>query len=57
MAYVEIANKLHTYTEAYKDLLVNKKGSKERFQALSVLREELETVLNDLSSPWLSVDT
>lgn len=57
ITYIEIANKLKAYTEAYRDLLVNKEGAKEQFQALRVLREELEAVLDDLSNPWITSDT
>ncbi len=57
ITYIEIANKLKAYTKAYRDLLVNKEGAKEQFQALRALREELEAVLDDLSNPWITSDT
>lgn len=52
--YLEVANKLKEYREAYKDLLSNSEGAKEQLQVISILREELETMLNKLSRPWTS---
>lgn len=52
--YLEAANKLKAYTTAYRDLSNNHKGVKEHLQLISMLREELETMLNNLSKPWTS---
>jgi hypothetical protein len=49
--YLEIANKLHNYLEAYKDL-PNKTGElSEHLKVIEMIREELETSLKQLSSP------
>jgi len=49
--YLEIANKLHNYLEAYKDL-PNKTGElSEHLKVIEMIREELETSLRRLSSP------
>ena len=49
--YLEIANKLHNYLEAYKDL-PNKSGElSEHLKAIKMIREELETSLKQLSTP------
>jgi len=49
--YVEIANKLHAYTEAYKD--TPKKGASldDHLKVIEIIREELETSLKQLSNP------
>jgi hypothetical protein len=52
--YLEVANKLKSYTEAYRDLLGNDEGAKEQLQVINMLREELETMLEELSKPWTS---
>ncbi len=52
--YLEAANKLKSYKEAYRDLLNTPEGAKEQLQVISMLREELETLLNHLSNPWTS---
>ncbi len=49
--YLEIANKLHEYLEAYKDIS-NKSGHlDEHLKAIELIREELETSLKQLSNP------
>jgi hypothetical protein len=53
-SYLEVANKLKAYTEAYRDLLGNNEGAKEQLQVINMLREELETMLDELSKPWTS---
>lgn len=50
-SYVEIANKLETYTTAYRNTLANSKSSKEKTKAINMLREELQAVLEQLSNP------
>ncbi len=52
--YLEVANKLKAYTKAYRDLTNDNKETKEKMQHISMLREELETMFNDLSKPWTS---
>jgi hypothetical protein len=52
--YLEVANKLKTYTEAYRDLLNKSESAEEQAQVIDMLREELESTLNQLSKPWNS---
>ncbi|UCG37311.1 MAG: hypothetical protein JSV64_03280 [Candidatus Bathyarchaeota archaeon] len=52
--YNEAANKLREYTQIYKDLFNNRQSTKEKKQILSLLREELESVLTQLSKPWIT---
>jgi hypothetical protein len=48
--YLEIANKLHKYVEAYKNM-PNKSGElNEHLKAIIMIREELETSLKQLSN-------
>jgi hypothetical protein len=49
--YLEIANKLHTYLEAYKSIPEGGTDVSERARVIELLREELETSLKQLSSP------
>lgn len=49
--YLEIANKLHTYLEAYKSIPEGSTDVSERTRVIESLREELETSLKQLSSP------
>lgn len=49
--YLEVANKLQTYLQAYKDLLQKEKGKNEHLRFISMLREELEETLQQLSRP------
>jgi hypothetical protein len=53
-SYSEVANKLKSYTEAYKDLLNTTGDPKERLKAIEMLREDLENMLDNLSKPWSS---
>ena len=49
--YLEIANKLHEYVEAYKDI-PNKSGElNEQLKVIKIIREELEISLKQLSNP------
>jgi hypothetical protein len=48
--YLEIANKLHTYLEAYKNIPNDGKDLGERLKVIELLRHELETSLKQLSS-------
>ncbi len=52
--YLEVANKLKAYTEAYRDLLKTPNGANEQFKVVELLREELEILLDQLSKPWTS---
>ena len=49
--YLEVSNKLKEYVGAYKDALSNNDLSAEHLRIVTMLREELETVLESLSSP------
>lgn len=49
--YLEIANKLKTYLEAYKDVPNAPADQTERMKVIELLREELETSLKQLSNP------
>ena len=49
--YIEIANKLRTYTEAYRNLIKNRKTGKERLKMINLLQKELEEGLSNLSKP------
>ena len=49
--YLEIANKLHEYVEAHKDLPQRGEEIKDHQRVLEIIREELETSLKRLSSP------
>jgi hypothetical protein len=49
--YLEIANKLHTYVEAYKNMPNKDDKMEERLKLIKMIREELETSLKTLSNP------
>ncbi len=49
--YLEIANKLKTYLEAYRNIPNAPTEQSERVKVIELLREELETSLKQLSSP------
>ena len=48
--YLEIANKLHEYVEAHKDIPQQGEDLKGHLKVLEIIREELETSLKRLSS-------
>ena len=48
--YLEIANKLHEYVEAHKDIPDEDKELKEHLKVIEIIREELETSLKRLST-------
>lgn len=50
-SYLEISNKLRTYMSAYQDVWKDKETMSEQLRMMTVLREELETSLNQLSKP------
>jgi len=47
--YVEIANKIRTFTEAYKDAWKSKRVDSEHIRVISMLQREIERSLKDLS--------
>ena len=49
--YLEIANKLHDYVEAYQDMPGKEKEIKDHLHVIEIIREELEISLKRLSSP------
>jgi hypothetical protein len=49
--YVEIANKLREYTEAYKDIPNKGASLDDHLKVIEIIREELETSLKQLSRP------
>jgi hypothetical protein len=52
--YIEAANKLKSYAEVYRDVLRTPEGAREQFQVITMLRDELENTLNQLSKAWTS---
>jgi len=49
--YLEIANKLNTYMETYKNMPNQGQVLNEHLKVMKTIREELETTLKHLSSP------
>ena len=49
--YLEIANKLHDYVEAHKEIPGKEEELKDHLKVIEIIREELETSLKRLSSP------
>jgi hypothetical protein len=49
--YLEIANKLHEYVEAYKETLDQNSAPDDHLKAIKLIREQLESSLKRLSSP------
>jgi hypothetical protein len=49
--YLEIANKLHDYVEAHKDIPNKGEDLKDHLKVIEIIRQELEISLNRLSSP------
>ena len=47
--YIEIANQLHTYLDAYKNALNEDTSMSERLKIIGLLRQQLETSLQQLS--------
>ncbi len=47
--YIEMANKLQAYVNAYKNILPDKNRVKENIRVINMLRDELERSLNALS--------
>ena len=52
--YIEAANKLKSYAQAYRDILRTPEEAREQLQVMTMLREELEKTLNQLSKAWTS---
>jgi len=48
--YLEIANQLHAYLDAYKNAVSEGTSMTERIKIISLLRQQLETSLEELSS-------
>jgi hypothetical protein len=48
--YIEIANKLQAYINAYKNILPDKNRAEENLRVINMLRDELERSLESLSS-------
>jgi hypothetical protein len=53
--YLEIANKLHSYREAYKDTSNTNEDLTERLKVLQTIKQELETTLKSLSTPTRNI--
>lgn len=49
--YLEIANKLRAYSDAYMDLFEKRANPKKQIKIIRILRNELEESLNNLSKP------
>jgi len=49
--YIEVANKLQTYISAYRDVWKEKESMSEQLRIMNMLREELESSLDQLSKP------
>ena len=49
--YLEIANKLQEYLEAYKNMPNQSEEQNEHLKAIEIIRDELEKVLKQLSNP------
>jgi hypothetical protein len=49
--YIEIANKIHIYTEAYKEAWRSKNVKSEHLRIVKMLQREIEKGLKDLSQP------
>jgi len=49
--YLEIANKLHDYVEAHKDIPNKGEDLKDHLKVIEIIRQELEISLNRLSIP------
>ena len=50
--YLEIANKLHEYVEAHQETPDKEEELKDHLKVIEIIREELETSLKRLSSPF-----
>ncbi|MGD0495021.1 MAG: hypothetical protein ABSB28_03150 [Candidatus Bathyarchaeia archaeon] len=48
--YLEVANQLHTYLDAYKNAVKEGTSMSERLKIMGLLRQQLETSLEELSS-------
>ncbi len=49
--YLEVANKLQTYMNAYRGIQASKEAPSEHLRVIDMLRRELETALEHLSRP------
>jgi hypothetical protein len=55
--YLEAANKLQTYTNAYKELSDQEKDAGVQLKIVNVIREELSTMLEQLAKPRTTMDS
>mgnify|MGYP001112629201 CR=1 FL=1 len=49
--YMEIANRIQTYTDAYKEIWKSKKVSEEHIRIVNMLQNEIEKTIQQLSQP------
>jgi len=49
--YLEVANKLQTYTDAYKEISNQEKDQGTQLRTINIIREELSTMLEHLAKP------
>ena len=49
--YVELANRLHTYAEAYKELWTRTEATSEHLRAITIVQNELQNSLKELVEP------
>ena len=54
--YIEIANQLHTYLDAYKNALSEDTSMSERLKIIGLLRQQLETSLQQAFRPFDKAD-
>jgi hypothetical protein len=50
-SYIEVANKLQTYISAYRDVWKEGELMSEQLRIMNMLREEIESILEQLSKP------
>ena len=50
-SYIEIANKIHTYAEAYRATWKNRRPSNEHLRIINMLQKEIEKGLQELTEP------
>jgi hypothetical protein len=55
--YLEVSNKLKTYTTTLANLTTQKRMKDEQLQTMDSFRQELENILNNLSKPWKTKKT
>ena len=55
--YLEVANKLQTYTTAYKELKDQEKDASTQLRTVNIIRDELSTMLEQLARPKAASDS